>query len=615
MISAEKLASLPSGPGVYQFKNAAGDIIYVGKAKSLRQRVRSYFLEARVSEAKTDTLVRDAADVSSILVDNEREALALENNLIKQFQPRFNVLLRDDKTYPYIQLTAYEKFPRIYVTRRLKKDGSIYYGPYFPGGLAHRIAHFIHRCLLVPSCKVDLTRKHPRPCLQFYIQRCQGPCVPGLTTEERYGQAVRDVKLFLEGRHGDLLKELRRRMQDASDAERYEEAAGTRDLISTMEQLEEKQKVASAAGDERDILAYYREGPLVAVNVFHMRGGRILDRREYFWENQEQFDASEFTASLLKQIYLEQQYIPAFIHIPADFEDRPLLEELLTERREHKVEILTPQRGEKRAMMELAERNAAHSFEQRFRVLKPSGRVIMESLQDALGLPEAPQRIECFDVSHFQGTDTVASMVVWENGKMKKSDYRHFILRTVEGNDDFASIREVVGRRYRRLQEEKKPLPGLVLIDGGVGQLHAAAAALEELGIINQPLASIAKKEEILYVYGQEDEPIRLDRHSPVLHLIQEVRDESHRFAVRLHRHRRDSRRLRSELRDIPGVGEKTTRKLLDSFGSLEDIRSAPENELLKVLNRRQAARLRDYLEGRSGISTNSTDEHSFRGP
>ncbi|MBI4460660.1 MAG: excinuclease ABC subunit UvrC, partial [Acidobacteria bacterium] len=562
MIPAEKLESLPAGPGVYQFKNAGGEVIYVGKAKSLRQRVRSYFLEARAADAKTDTLVREAAGVSTILVDNEREALALENNLIKQLQPRFNILLRDDKTYPYIQLTAYEKYPRVYVTRRLKKDGSLYYGPYFPAGLAYRIAHFIHRYFLVPSCKVDLTREHARPCLQYYIQRCQGPCVPGLTTEERYSQAVCDVKMFLEGRHGELLKELRRRMQEASDAERYEEAAACRDLISTVEQLEERQKVAAASGDDRDILAYYREGPLVAVNVFHIRGGRVLDRREYFWENQEEFDPSEFISSLLKQIYLEQQYVPAFIHIPVDFEDRPLLEELLTEKRGHKVEILTPQRGEKRAMLDLAERNAAHSFEQRFRVLKPSARAILESLQESLGLAEAPQRIECLDVSHFQGTDTVASMVVWENGKMKKSDYRHFILRTVVGIDDFASIKEVVTRRYRRLQEEKKPLPGLVLIDGGVGQLHAAAAALEELGIINQSLASIAKREEILYVYGQEENPIRLDPHSPVLHLVQQVRDESHRFAVRLHRQQRDSRRLRSQLRDIPGVGEKTTLKL-----------------------------------------------------
>ena len=571
-------------------------MIYVGKAKSLRSRVRSYFVEARCAEARTESLVREAVEVNTIVLDNEREALALENNLIKQLQPKFNVLLRDDKTYPYLKLTVHEPYPRVYVTRRLKKDGSLYYGPYFPGGLAHRIAHLIHRSFLVPSCRVDLTRTHARPCLQYYIRRCQGPCVPGLTTEERYGRAVRDVKTFLEGRHSELLQDLRRRMQEAADQERFEEAAGCRDLISTVEQVQEKQKMAAAAGEDRDVFAYHREGPLVAVNVFHMRGGRVLDRREFFWENQDEFEAGEFLSSLLKQIYLDQPYVPAFVHIPADFEDRGPLEELLSEKRGRKVEILAPQRGQKRALLDLAERNAQLSFDQRFRVLKPAPRAMVEALQESLGLPEPAHRIECFDISHFQGTDTVAALVVWEDGKMRKAEYRKFVLRGVEGGDDFAAMREVVGRRYRRLQAEGRPLPGLILIDGGVGQLHAAADALEELGIINQPLASIAKKEELLYVYGQEEEPIRLEPHSPVLRLIQQVRDESHRFAVGFHRRRRDSRRLRSEILDIPGIGEKTVRRLLDHFGSLEKIRAASEEELRKVVNRRQAVCLREYL-------------------
>ena len=603
MLSPEKIASLPAEPGVYQFRNAAGEVIYVGKAKSLRARVRQYFLEGRPEEAKTDTLVREAADVSIILVDNEREALALENNLIKQLQPRFNILLRDDKTYPYIKLTAYEKYPRVYVTRRLKKDGSLYFGPYFPGNLAHRLVHFIHRTFLVPSCTVDLTRTHPRPCLQYYIHRCQGPCVAGLTTDERYAQAVADVKLFLEGRHGDLGRELRRRMDEASAGERYEEAAACRDLIRTVSDLEEKQKMAAADGDDFDSFGYHREGPLVAVDIFHMRGGRVLDRREFFWENQEEFDASEFFSSLLKQLYLDQRYIPALLHIPVDFEDRELLEEMLAERRGRKVEILIPQRGAKRAMMELAEKNAALSFEQRFRVLQPSAKAVAEGLAEALTLPEPPKHIECFDISHIQGTDKVASMVVWEDGKMKKSDYRKFIIKTVEGSDDFASIREVVGRRYRRLQDEKKAFPDLILIDGGIGQLHAAAEALDELGIINQPLASIAKKEELLYVLGQESEPVRLDPHSPVLHLVQQVRDESHRFAVAFHRQRRDSKRLRSELLEVPGIGDAAARRLLQHFGSLEKIRSAPLPELLHVVNRRQADALLWFLNSKTGPS------------
>jgi excinuclease ABC subunit C len=604
MLRPDQLAAIPGAPGVYQFQNAAGQVIYVGKAKNLRQRVRSYFLEARAAEAKTDTLVREAVDIKTIVVDNEREALALENNLIKQLQPRFNVLLRDDKTYPYIKLTLSEPYPRVYVTRRLKKDGSQYFGPYFPAGLAYRIVNFIHRTFRVPSCTVDLTRTHPRPCLEYYIHRCQGPCVRGLTTDERYAAAVRDAKLFLEGRHGDLRRELRAHMEQASEEQRYEEAAGCRDLISTLEQLEEKQKMAAAEGDDLDIIGYHQEGPLVAVNVFHTRGGRVLDRREFFWENQESLEASEFLSSFVKQLYLDQQHVPALLHVPVDFEDRGALEQLLTEKRGRKVEILIPQRGPKHAFLELAERNAALSFEQRFRVLQPSAKAITESLRESLDLPEPPRRIECFDVSHIQGTDTVASMVVWEGGKMRKSEYRKFIVRTVEGNDDFASMREVVGRRYRRLQEENQPLPGLILIDGGIGQLHAAAQALEQLGIINQPLASIAKKEEILYVYGRESEPVRLDRHSPVLHLVQQIRDESHRFAVAFHRARRGTRQMRSELLAVPGIGERTVRRLLQEFGSLENVRLSSEKELQRVLNRRQAAALREFLSSEETPAT-----------
>jgi len=596
MLSSDQLAALPPAPGVYQFQDAAGRVIYVGKAKSLRDRVRSYFLESRAADAKTDTLVREAVAVSTILVDNEREAMALENNLIKRLQPRFNVLLRDDKTYPYVKLTIQEKYPRVYVARRLRKDGALYFGPYFPGNLAHRIARFIHRYFKIPSCTVDLTRPHLRPCLEYHIHRCLGPCVPGLTTDESYAGAARDVRMFLESRHGDLLRELRRRMQAASEQERFEEAAGLRDLITTVKELDDRQKMAAADGDDSDIFGYHCEGQLVAANLFHMRGGRVLDRREFFWEDRREFDTSEFFSSLLKQIYLDQQYIPAMIHIPVDFEDRALLEELLSEKRGRRVEIHTPQRGPKRAMLELAEKNAALLFDQRFRILKPSSRVIAESLRDSLNLLEPPRRIECFDISHFQGSDTVASMVVWEDGRMRKSDYRKFVIKTVEGVDDFASMREVVSRRYRRLQEEGKPLPGLVLIDGGIGQLHAAAESLEALGIINQPLASVAKREEILYVYGREDEPVRLDPHSPVLHLVQQVRDESHRFAVRFHRQRRGSRQLRSELLEIPGIGEKTARRLLQRFGSLEAVRAASEEQLAQVVNRRLAALVRSHF-------------------
>ncbi len=591
----EKVGQLPLSPGVYLYKDGRGKVIYVGKAKSLRARVRSYFSDERLADVKTDTLISEARDIDYILVDNEKEALALENNLIKQWKPRFNILLRDDKTYPYIKLTA-EKYPRVYVTRRLRKDGSTYYGPYFPGNLAHRLVHFIHKHFLVPSCKVDLTRHHPKPCLQFHIHRCLGPCVEGLTTDEAYARAARDVRLFLEGRHNDLASDLRKRMQEASTDMRFEEAGGLRDLLATVEEMEERQKMAAASGNDTDIFACYAEPPLVAVNLFHLRNGRIVDRREFFWEDQLTFDESAFFSALMKQIYLEQAYVPSTIHVPVDFEDREALEELLSEKRGRRIEIHTPQRGQKKALIELVATNAKHSFDARFRVLKPSSKKIQEALQETLGLPDAPKRIECFDISHIQGTDKVASMVVWEDGKMKKSDYRKFIIMTVIGNDDFASMREVVTRRYSRLQAENTPMPGLILIDGGIGQLHAAADALEAIGIINQPLASIAKREELIYVLGQENEPIGLDRYSPILHLVQTIRDEAHRFAVTFHRTRRNAQTLTSELHKIPGVGEKTVQKLLKKFGSLEMVRQAPEAALAEAIGPAAARRVQDQF-------------------
>ena len=607
----EKAAQLPESPGVYLFKDAGGTVLYVGKARNLRSRVRSYFLESRWIDAKTGSLAREIADLETIVVGNEREALALEHNLIKQYRPKFNVVLRDDKTYPYIKFTAAEKYPRVYFTRRIKKDGSIYFGPYFPASLARRILHFVHKRFLVPSCTVDLTRSHPRPCLQYYIKRCLGPCVTGLTTDERYAEAARDVRMFLEGRRHDLIKSLEERMAAAAEKELFEQAAAYRDLLRTLEDIEERQRIAAAQGDDTDVLAYYAEPPLVAADLFHLRGGRVVDRREFYWEELEEFEAQEFVTSLLKQLYLEAEYLPKAIHVSADFEDRELLETMLTERAGHKVEIFTPQRGTKRAFLDLVESNAKHSFEQRFRVLKPTSKAIGEALQNALNLAEEPQRIESFDISHIQGTDTVASMVVWEKGRMKKSDYRKFIIRGEEGrgeargngnplrqNDDFASMREAVGRRYRRLQEEKKELPGLILIDGGIGQLHAAAQALESLQIINQPVASIAKKEEILYVLGQEDEPIVLERHSPVLHLIQLIRDETHRFAVTFHRQRRGKRQTETVLSEIPGVGARTAQKLLKEFGSVANIQRAGVEKLSNVVSRKSAERILSRLGG-----------------
>jgi excinuclease ABC subunit C len=627
----EKIRTIPLRPGVYLYKNAEGEVIYVGKAKNLRARVRSYFQEGvGEANAKTGSLLREAVDVEYIVVDNNKEALALENNLIKQKKPRFNILLRDDKTYPYIKLTLGERFPRVYVTRRLRKDGSNYYGPYFPGNLAYRIVDLIHRSFLVPSCKVDLTRFHLRPCLQYYIKRCLGPCVQDLTTPQAYLEAVHDVQLLLEGRQTDLAKSLRVRMEEAAVQQEYERAARYRDMLSTVAQLQEKQRMAAAEGDDQDVFGYHYENDMLAVNVFHLRGGKILDRREFFWEELPDstsiptdelqsiqdpdkcqgptlvgpsaspnsgalapektpgFSPGPFFSALMKQLYIDQQYVPRDILAPVDFEDRTELEELLSEKRGSKVEILVPQRGEKRSLIDLAAQNAKQSFDQRFRVMKPQAKAVQEALQDALGLPDIPKRIECFDISHIQGAETVASMVVWEDGAMNKSQYRKFIVRTVTGVDDFASMREVVTRRYKRLRDEDQTFPSLVLIDGGLGQLHAASQALDELGITNQPLAAIAKKEEIIYVLGQEDDPVVLERHSPVLHLVQMVRDESHRFAVTFHRKRRQMRDRKSELLEIPGVGERTRQRLLQHFGSVRAVQQADAAALGAVLTKSQ---------------------------
>jgi excinuclease ABC subunit C len=658
----EKIRSLPTQPGVYLYKNAEGKVIYVGKANNLRSRVRSYLLEAAQANAKTGSLMREAVDLDYILVANEHEALALENNLIKQRKPRFNILLRDDKTYPYVKLTMADRFPKVFVTRRLRKDGAAYYGPYFPGNLAYRIVELIHRSFLVPSCKVDLSRYHPRACLQYYIHRCLGPCVESLTSPEIYEAAIRDAQLFLEGRHAELERTLTTRMMAAAEAEQFEAAARLRNQLSTVHQLQEKQRVATAEqSDEADVFGYHFETGSLAVNLFHVRAGKIVDRREFFWEDlpdvleasapeppevsqtlgapgldsetwdstqagsanvkgtglkgtgfspyisstddkgalapegnavrttEAPFHAGQVFSALLKQLYIDQQYVPRSILAPVDFDDRESLANLLTERTGHRIDIAVPQRGEKRSLVDLASQNAKQSYTQRFRVLEPSRKAIQEALADALMLPELPRRIECFDISHIQGAETVASLVVWEDGKMNKQAYRKFKVMTVLGVDDFASMREVVHRRYRRLQDEAQPMPSLVLVDGGLGQLHAAAEALESLGLTSQPLASIAKKEEVIYLYGNEEEPVVLDRHSPVLHLIQLIRDESHRFAVGYHRQRRGMRDRDSELLNIAGVGARTRQRLLTHFGSLRDVQQATAESLAAVVPRKTA--------------------------
>ena len=614
----EKIRSLPTQPGVYLYKNAEGEVIYVGKAKNLRSRVRSYLLAANQANPKTGTLMREAVDLDYILVGNEQEALALENNLIKQRHPRFNILLRDDKTYPYVKLTLGDRFPKVFVTRKLRKDGAAYFGPYLPSNLAYRAIELIHRSFKIPSCKVDLERYHPRACLEYYIHRCMGPCVEGFVTPEVYQESVRDAQMLLEGRHAELEDTLTARMMEAAADERFEAAAKLRDQIVTVEQLQTRQRADSAElNNHADVFGYYYADGMLAVNLFHIRSGKIVDRREFFWddlsplmetagseddapqetqEDQKSFDPGLIFSALLKQLYIDQTYVPRSILVPVDFDDREALTALLAAQTGHAVELAAPQRGDKRSLVDLAAQNAHQSHTQRFRVLEPSRKAIEEALAEALQLPEPPRRIECFDISHIQGAETVASLVVWEDGKMNKQAYRKYKIKTVTGVDDFASMNEVLTRRYKRLQEEKKEMPSLILVDGGLGQLHSAVTALEALGLATQPLASIAKREEVIYVYGSEDEPVVLDRRSPVLHVIQLIRDESHRFAIGYHRQRRSMRDRDSELLSIPGVGAQTRQRLLTHFGSLRDVQQANTESLAAIVPPKTAEAIWKYF-------------------
>ncbi len=605
-----KLQQIPPGPGVYLYKDAAGETIYVGKAKSLRNRVRTYFQDSRLLDERKDLMMEHINDMEFIMTDTEGEALALENNLIKQFKPKYNVLLRDDKTYPFIKLTVQEAFPKALITRRIRKDGALYFGPFFPGGLARKTLKLVERYFLIRNCNIQIDGKRQRPCLQHYIHRCLGPCVEGLTSYDQYQEAVKDVRLFLEGRKSDLIGRLEARMEEAAENEEYETAAHYRDAIQTMEQLAERQKMSVIGYDDIDIFGYHQEESLIAVSIFHVRGGRVVDKRELFWEDQAHFEVGEFFGSVLKQYYVDAPFIPAEIHVPADFEDRGLLEEWLAERRGRKVEIRTPQRGAKREMMDLVHRNARLIFLQRFRASTPSSATIARELEETLDLEKPPRRIECFDISNLQGSDVVASMVVWENGGMKKSDYRRFIIRSISGApDDFQSMREVVGRRYKRVQEENLAMPDLVLIDGGIGHLHAAQYALDKLNIVDQPLASIAKKEEIIYIAGREDEPIVLEKRSAVLRMMQQIRDESHRFAIAFHRERRSRRTITSELSQIRGIGLRTTQKLLVHFGSVAKIREATMDDLREVVPKAQAESVWRHFHESEALSTLPVDE------
>ena len=610
----EKLKEIPRSPGVYLHKDSAGKVIYVGKAKNLRSRVRSYF-RARPFDRKTDALVGQISDLEFIVTDSEAEALILEATLVKQHKPRYNIKLQDDKSYPHLKLTINEPFPKVVITRRIQRDGALYFGPFLPAALARRTIDVINRTFQLRTCDIEIDGKAPRPCLEYHIKRCLGPCVKGLCTREQYQEAVRDVRLLLEGRNKELADTLEERMMQASEETRYELAAKYRDLRKTVIRLSDQQKMATTSDSDVDIFGYYREGERLALQLFTMREGHIVGRREFFWEDLpfDGFDPSAFLSDVLSQYYASD-YVPREIYVPVDFEDRELLEKALSKRKGKRVRIYFSQRGEKRDMIDLVDKNAKLAFEQRFRIMKPDMKLVLEELQETLELPRLPARIESFDISHIQGAENVAGMVVCENGKMNRAEYRKFRIRGVVGANDVASMNEVITRRYRRVLDEGKPLPDLIVIDGGKGQLNGAAEAMRELGLEAVPMVGIVKPplrhNEVAYLLlkGREDEPIYLDPHSLILRLLQMIRDETHRFAVTYHRKRRELRDFTSELTAIPGVGEKRKGRLLRHFGSIQRVARASAIELTPFVGRKTAQDIADHFERQRALAEAGAD-------
>jgi excinuclease ABC subunit C len=599
----EQIARLPEQPGVYLYFNAEGDTIYVGKARSLRDRVRNY-LGAYGSDPKTDALLDEVVELDVIVTDSVVEALALENNLIKQRTPKYNILLRDDKNYPYLQLTTNEAFPRVLVARRVERDGSFYAGPFLPAHFARKTMALTHRLFGIRSCNEVITGKRGRPCLEYDIKRCIAPCVDTVCSAEDYARAVNVTQLFLEGKNEELTKTLRTRMLDAAEGERFEEAAQLRDALRTVQTLHDRQqKMATAELGHRDVFGL-KLGPAgVVIQVFQVRSGRVVERVELGTE-----DAivgsreGEVLEAAIQQFY-ELRGAPPEVHVPAEPDEREALETWLSDRVGRRVKIVVPQRGEKRGFVDLANRNAALAYQTRFNQTKTAQYDALETLQHVLALPALPRRIECFDISTIQGSETVASMVVCEDGRMRHGEYRKFRIRGAEqarpNNDDFAAMHEVVLRRCRKLLEQGGPFPDLVLIDGGKGQLSAAYAALEELGLANLVAVGIAKKEELLYTRDHED-PIALAANDPALLLIQRIRDEAHRFAVTFHRRARGMRDLQSELDRVPGIGARRRKTLLTTFGSVAGVRRATREELAAVVGPKTADAVLAFFASRT---------------
>ncbi len=601
MGSAPDLSAYPDQPGIYLFKDAKGRILYVGKARSIRKRLASYFT-AGPKHPKTEALLADFATVDTVVATNESEALALENAFIKKHRPRYNIVLRDDKTYPYIKVTTGETWPRAYVTRRVLKDGHSYFGPFLPARTCRGAMKMVQRMFQIRTCRIEIDGKLPRPCLYYDMHACLGPCVASLTTKPAYDEAVKDVLLFLSGRNEELAPRLTEKMRAAAEAENFEMAAAYRDCLRTVEELAEKQRVQSLAGEDVDVFGEFLDGGNLAVALLLVRGGAVLDSREYYWEGIGDPEPEEFWLSLLAQYYDTTTFLPAEVHLPVELPAQEMepLEEWLSERKGRRVAIRTPRRGAAFDRVKMARDNARQNHQRRFKRTREAGEKATLALAKALDLDRRPGRIECFDVSHLQGSETYASCVVFVDGEPAKDEYRLFRIEQA-APDDFASIAEAVTRRYARRRDEGAPLPDLLLIDGGKGQLSAALSALDRLGLAI-PAAGLAKREEELFVPGRSA-PLLLPRRNPGLKLLQRARDEAHRFGLRSHRRARARRAVESPLLAVPGLGPARVRTLLSAFGGAEAVLAASEEALAAVAGKRVAAQILRWRERERPVS------------
>ena len=592
----DKLEQLPDRPGVYLYKDGKSQVIYVGKAASLRSRVRSYFHESRLHDPKTDALVKQIRDFEYIVTRNDLEALILESNLVKKHRPRYNIILRDDKHYPFLKLTTTEEFPRLVVARRIQKDGASYYGPFYPATAMRQTLRLVRQLFPLRTCRIKIDGRLPRPCLQYYIHRCNAPCT-GWETREGYGKTVKDVQRFLEGRNDDLAMELTREMETAAAELKFERAAGLRDKIQALNTVRERQRIISTEDVDQDIVGLVRRGPDACVQLFFVRRGRLLGRESFFFERVSGWSDGEVLSAFVRQFYARSVTPPPEIVLSTELPEAELITQWLGQLRGGRLQLIAPQRGSKRDLVAMAEENAALALESHVTARGNRQQVILDELQRALNLPATPHRIEGFDISTIQGSETVASMVVWQDGEMKKDEYKRYRIRTVTGSDDFASMHEVLSRRYARALESDGPIPDLVLLDGGRGQLSAGLKALEELGLDYLPIASLAKRAEEVFT-PERLEPLVLDLGSPALQALQKIRDEAHRFAISYHKKLRHRRAIASVLDQIPGVGPTLRTNLLKTLGSAKGVRAASVAELAAVprVTPKLAQRIHDFF-------------------